>query len=126
MVSSSEFLRSNFCVQLFNFSFSRQIAREQAEKVSAQVLHAESIIDASKVPSCSDTASTAAPTGLLSHASENLAPTSDWMQTASVPANSSPVENVDQVQLIAEKTPELGETDDSSVTVTKTSAATLY
>lgn len=86
----------------------------------------------------SDTASTAAPTGLpnqtsstppTSDTSEKLALTSDREQAASVPGSSSPVENVDQVQAIADKTQELcdtAKTDNPSVTVMITSAATLY
>lgn len=86
------------------------------------------------MPSRFDTASTAAPTGLpsqtsTSDASEKLALTSDEKEPASVPESSSPVENVDQVQMIADKTSLLcdtAETDGPSITVTKTSAATLY
>lgn len=97
------------------------------------------MVDASKVLSHSDSASTAAaPTGLpsqtpsilpTSDTSENLAPTSDWEQAASVPGSSSPVENVDHVQAIADKTSELcdtAKTDNSSATVMITSTATLY
>ncbi|KFK39294.1 hypothetical protein AALP_AA3G226000 [Arabis alpina] len=109
-----------------------KIAREQAEKLYGQGLHAEGIIDASKVPSRYDTV-IVAPSGLpsqisTSDASEKLAPTSDWKHEASVPGSSSPVENVDQVQPIADKTSQMvdsAETDDSSITVTKTSPATL-
>ncbi|KAL1197667.1 Pre-mRNA-processing protein 40B [Cardamine amara subsp. amara] len=110
-----------------------KIARERAENASVQGLHAEGIVDASKVLSRSDTASSAAPTGLPSQTSasdacEKLALTSDWKQTASVPGSSSPVKNVDRVQMIADKTLQpldTAETDDLSVTITKTSAATL-
>lgn len=115
-----------------------KIAREQAEKASVQGIHAEGVVGASKVLSHSDTASTAAaPTGLpsqtpsilpTSDTSENLAPTSDWEQAASVPGSSSPVENVDHVQAIADKTSELcdtAKTDNSSATVMITSTATL-
>ncbi|CAF1932503.1 BnaC05g33110D [Brassica napus] len=114
-----------------------KIAREQAENASVQGLHAEGVVDASKVLSLSDTASTAAPAGLpsqtsstfpTSDTSEKLALTSDWEQAASVPGSSSPVENVDQVQAIADKTSELcdtAKTDNPSATVMITSAATL-
>ncbi|KAH0851919.1 hypothetical protein HID58_094388 [Brassica napus] len=114
-----------------------KIAREQAENASVQGLHAEGVVDASRVLSRSDTASTAAPTGLpnqtsstppTSDTSEKLALTSDREQAASVPGSSSPVENVDQVQAIADKTQELcdtAKTDNPSVTVMITSAATL-
>lgn len=117
-----------------NSNSSFQIAREQAEKASLQGPHAEGIIDVSKVLTRSDTASTAAPTSLpsqtsTSDVSEKLALTSDWKQPASVPGSSSPVENVDRVQMIADETSQLcdtSETDGPSVPVTKTSAATLY
>ncbi|CAL9221499.1 unnamed protein product [Arabidopsis halleri] len=110
-----------------------KIAREQAEKASVQGPHAEGIINASEVLTRSDTASTAAPTSLpsqtsTSEGSEKLALTSDWKQPASVPGSSSPVENVDRVQMIADETSQLcdtSETDGPSVPVTKTSAATL-
>ncbi|CAE6226708.1 unnamed protein product [Arabidopsis arenosa] len=110
-----------------------KIAREQAENASLQGPHAEGIIDVSKVLTRSDTASTAAPTSLpsqtsTSEGSEKLALTSDWKQPASVPGSSSPVENVDRVQMIADETSQLcdtSETDGPSVPVTKTSAATL-
>ncbi|KAF8081240.1 hypothetical protein N665_0899s0025 [Sinapis alba] len=114
-----------------------KVAREQAEKASVQGLHAEGVVDASKVLSRSDTASTASPTGLpsqtsstlpTSDTSEKLALTSDWEQAASVPGSSSPVESVDQVQAIADKTSELCDTtktDYPSATVIITSAATL-
>ncbi|XP_023641729.1 pre-mRNA-processing protein 40B isoform X2 [Capsella rubella] len=108
-------------------------AREQAEKASVQGPQPGGIIDASKVLSRSDTASTEAPTGLpsktsTSDTSEKLALSSDWKQPASVPGSSSPVENVDGAQMIADKTSllcDIAETDGPSVTVTKTSAATL-
>uniref|UniRef100_A0A1J3JQF4 Pre-mRNA-processing protein 40B n=1 Tax=Noccaea caerulescens TaxID=107243 RepID=A0A1J3JQF4_NOCCA len=110
-----------------------KIAREQAEKASVQGLHAEGIIDTSKAPSCFDTASTGLPsqttsTLSTSDASEKRALNSDWKQAASVPGSSSPVENVDRVQITADKTSHLhdtAETDDSSATVMITSAATL-
>ncbi|XP_006406474.2 pre-mRNA-processing protein 40B isoform X2 [Eutrema salsugineum] len=114
-----------------------KIAREQAEKASVQGLHAEGIIGASQVPSRSDTASPAAPTGLPSQTSstlstsdisEKLAPTSDWKQAASVSESSPPVENVDRVQTIADKTSQVcdtAKTADHSATLTITSAATL-
>ncbi|CAH8328868.1 unnamed protein product [Eruca vesicaria subsp. sativa] len=112
-------------------------AREQAEKASVQGLHAEGVVDDPKVLSSSDTASTAAPTSLpsqtsstlpTSDTSEKLALTSDWQQVASVPGSSSSVANVDQVQAIADKTPELcdtAKTDNPSATVMISSAATL-
>ncbi|XP_018493599.1 pre-mRNA-processing protein 40B isoform X2 [Raphanus sativus] len=112
-------------------------AREQAEKSSVQGLHAEDVVDTSKMLSCSDTALTAALTGLpsqtpsilpTSNTSEKLAPPSDWEQAASIPGSSSPVENVDHVQAIADKTSELcdtAKTDNSSATVMITSTATL-
>lgn len=76
----------------------------------------------------SDTTSTAAPASLPSQTSTSDALTSDLKQTASVTGSSSPVKNVDRVQMIADKTLELhdtAETDDPTVTMTKTSA-TLY
>lgn len=108
--------------------------REQAEIASVQGPHAEGIIDASEVLTRSDTASTAAPTGLPSQTStsegvEKLTLTSDLKQPASVPGSSSPVENVDRVQMSADETSQLcdtSETDGLSVPVTETSAATLY
>lgn len=132
--SSLEFLRFNFSVsQCVNFKFSRQTAREQAEKASVQGLLAEGIIDTSKAPSCSDTASTGLPSQttstLTSDASEKRALNSDWKQAASVSGSSSPVENVVRVQTTADKTSQLrdtAETDDSSATVMTTSTATLY
>ncbi|ANM63695.1 pre-mRNA-processing protein 40B [Arabidopsis thaliana] len=110
-----------------------KIVREQAEIASVQGPHAEGIIDASEVLTRSDTASTAAPTGLPSQTStsegvEKLTLTSDLKQPASVPGSSSPVENVDRVQMSADETSQLcdtSETDGLSVPVTETSAATL-
>ncbi|BAB02553.1 formin binding protein-like [Arabidopsis thaliana] len=124
----------NFSVShCVNYNSSRQIVREQAEIASVQGPHAEGIIDASEVLTRSDTASTAAPTGLPSQTStsegvEKLTLTSDLKQPASVPGSSSPVENVDRVQMSADETSQLcdtSETDGLSVPVTETSAATL-
>ncbi|CAH2053286.1 unnamed protein product [Thlaspi arvense] len=110
-----------------------KMAREQAEKASVQGIHAEGITDDSKVPSGSHTASTGLPSQTsstlpTSDASEKLVLTSDWKQAASVPGSSSPVENVDPVQMIADKTSQLCEaadTADPSATAMITSPATL-
>ncbi|CAN8258741.1 unnamed protein product [Cochlearia groenlandica] len=114
-----------------------KIAREQAEKASVQGRDAEGIIDAPKLLSHSDTATASALTGLpsqnlstlsTSDASEKLALTSGLKQADAVPESSSPVENDDQVQMIADKASQVcdtAETDDPSATMMITSAATL-